>query len=143
MSERTNLRQRIVHTTVSTAGTGGNQNIDITVPDGMLMEVHKVHVQHTDSSNVTVTIETIDENGTVIIVFSSQSISSSECVSAPANGAAASYVKSRVTQWGPVVLIPARHALRVATSAIGTDKFSYIYLDYALKPYTFTHEEAT
>lgn len=143
MRERTNLRKKIVHEKVTTTGTAASQALNFVVPDGMLMEILGVQVGHNNGVAVSITILTVDENTTEIIRYTSQSCANTEYASAPQNEAAASQLKARVRQHGEPIVIPARHALQVLLNAVAADKESYVWLNYVLKPYTFTNELAT
>lgn len=144
MSERTNLRQKLIHTVTSYEGTGGAQSFDFVVPDGMFMEVLGVNIYHDSSDAVTMYIHTTDVDANQIIRYDEGSRTSGNAMVAPKTERAATQLNLRDRLAGEPLRIPSRHALTITVSStLSQGEFVTINLNYALKPYTFTNEEAS
>lgn len=143
MSERTNLRKKVLHELGTVSGTGSAIYTEFHVPDGMIMEVLGVQLWHDSSDAVLCQIMTRDVDNNNMLQWASASISNSQYLNAPSPDAAANREVSKFRQVGEPLVIPPRHSLVIynATSLGGGETLTYV-LNYILKPYTFRNEVA-
>jgi len=137
--QRTTQRIRTINEKVTVTGVGTTQYYDIQVPDGMILELAGVQVTHDKASAALIGTSITDNSDVTTQSYWVASVTVGLFMIAPdrADTTQNGYMHR---PHGEPLLVPSGHHLRIHCGNVDDQHYTYIYLNYRLKPYTFNRD---